>query len=125
VKTKTHTDALGNPIAVGDFITYAVTSGRSAVLKFGKVVACRLKVDEFFTDRINPKIDAVTVENTWGNGWKMQRCTKASPLGGVQALGVRCIVVIPWNSLPSEAMELLDEAFKVQRVRENVKAAKS
>lgn len=55
-----HTDLAGRPIEVGSYIVYAALLGRSAVLKYGKVVALIEGNDSW--RGATPKVQAVTVD---------------------------------------------------------------
>ena len=94
-----HVDATDRAIHQDDYIAYAVTSGRSAVLKFGKVKLLRHR------DLHYNKFPAVVECITYDPG--MMELQKG---GRLISLGVRCIVVIPGDSLPQKALDLITAA---------------
>ena len=101
-----HKDLAGNDIRVGDYVAYAALWSRSAVLKFGIVVALK--------ERGNTgTIGVITVDRSWMWGatpprriWELQNNGREITLGFTD----RCIVV-SGSSVPNEVLGLLTGAY--------------
>lgn len=86
-------DVTNKTIKVGDYIVYATTSGRSPVLKFGKIA-----------EIIEESILAKTVNHSsWDNKWEIQKDGRPVPLSFPNRM-----IVIPVESIPKPALKLLD-----------------
>lgn len=100
-----HKDAGNNPIKQGDFVAYAVTSSRSAVIKFGRVIDLCTRDEGYTPKRIINTLSVLTVEADEWQGervtWKLQN--KGRPL----TIMTRASIVVPPARVPATARAAL------------------
>ncbi len=102
-----HKDIAGEEIKVGDFIVYTALAGRSAVMRFGRVVDLKERDASLYgpKDKI-PTLRVITAEASWSQKgrWNLQK------KGGVVTLGfLDRLLVVNGDVLPRGAWEVLRE----------------
>lgn len=104
-----HLDDLDHPFRVGDYVTYAVTSGRSAVLKYGRIVKMTHQDPSYGGKQRMAKIQMVTAHTGWDRDWKIQGPSVDKPR--IITTFIRCAVILDGNRFPPKAKALLDQAW--------------
>lgn len=97
-----HKDALGNQLAVGDYIVYASMSGRSPQLNFGQIIELIPYAGKHGCSSAK-KIKAKSVIGTWyGNGGRP--AARPSSLAFLDRM-----VKVPSSSVPEEVKAKIDK----------------
>ena len=95
-------DISGREFCIGDYIVYSALDGRSAVLRFGKIIELtEAKETDFYTKEKAPKIKCKSVNLDWGGQPVKQKDVLLSFFD-------RVIIIDPGN-LTREVRNLLDE----------------
>lgn len=96
-------DKANREIKVNDYIVYGTLLGRSAALKFGKVVSIEELKEESSNYNSNCRIRVLGVEEEFS--WKVNKWRLTN---GTLSFSNRT-VVIPGEILPKDIKDLLDE----------------
>lgn len=113
---KTHADITGRAIAVGDWVVYSASGGRSALLKFGRVsVLGTSKTSGKWYAEDDDKYIGVVSLDYWGghlDRWNVQNNGKPVRL----AISER-VLIVPAENVPERARKLLEsgEMYKPRR----------
>lgn len=93
-------DKANREIKVGDYIVYGTLLGRSAALKFGKVVSIE-EIEGSYGANCKLRVNGVEEEFWWKEGtkWRLTR--------GTLSFSNRT-VIIPGEILPKDIKDLLD-----------------
>lgn len=111
---KEYADVTATPINAGDFIIYAASAGRSAILKFGVVTSLGTR-KEPYSDDLEKCVNAITLDYwasgnlyTEDGGFCLQNNGKP-----VRLTFSERIIVIPAERIPEHAMRLVRAAIGV------------